>query len=141
MNAADEISIYTLQEEAKKSDDSESFRALAKISNCRIGIGARVESPKNPSFFREVLVSLCIGHDPVDLDLIERKLSLLKRLEQKGYVLNCEEDGCVSCELTVQSKDLIAEFKDTSSMIERFLKTRNGRSLGKQSNADRNGGD
>lgn len=121
MKETNEISIHSLQEEAKKSEDNESFTVVVRIKNCRIGVGARLESPENPVFFVEVLVNLCTDHDPVNLNLMESKLSLLRRLKQKGYTLNCEEDGCVSCELTVQSKNLIAECKATSSIINKCL--------------------
>jgi len=117
-------SIHSLQEEAEKSRDNEAFKVLAKIGDCRIGMGVRLESPKEPTFFIEVLVSLCTGGNHVNLNIIERKLSLLKRLNQKGYVLNCEEDGCVSCELTVQSKSLTSECVTTSSILEEYLETK-----------------
>ena len=124
-------SIRTLQEEAERSEDNEAFMAFAKMGNCRIGMGARLESPKEPTFFVEVLISLCTGHDPVDLDIMERKLFLLRRLKQRGYVFSCEEDGWVSCELTIQSKSLIAECKTTSSMVGKCMKTKNGQSSGR----------
>jgi hypothetical protein len=129
MKNANKINIRSLQEEAKRSEDNEAFTVLAKIGNCRIGMGARLESSKEPTFFIEVLVSLCTGHDPMDLDIMERKLSLLRRLKQRGFVFNCEEDGCMSCELTVQSKGLIAEYKTTSSMIGKCMKKKNEQSL------------
>jgi hypothetical protein len=121
MKEANEISIISLQEEAKNSEDKEAFTVVTRIKNCRMGVGARLESPENLVFFVEVLVSLCTDHDPVDLDLMDSKLLLLRRLKTKGYTLNCEEDGCVSCELTVQSKNLIAEYKATSSIINKCI--------------------
>ena len=117
--------IHSLQEEAERSGDNEAFTVLGKIGDCRIGTGARLESPKEPTFFIEVLVSLCAGHDQVNLNIMKRKLSLLKRLHQKGYVLNCEEDGCMSCELTVRSKGLTAECMTANLILEEYLKTKN----------------
>lgn len=125
MNAASKINVHSLQEEARKSEDKEAFTVLAKVGNCRIGVGVRLKLLAEPTFFVEVLVSLCTSQDAVDLNLIDRGLSLLRRLEQNEYVLNCEEDGCISCELTVQLKDLSAEFKDTRTTIERLMKTSN----------------
>jgi len=141
MNATDKINIYSLHEEARKSEDNEAFRILGKIGNCRIGIGARLESSEDSTFFVEVLVNLCTGQDPVDLDLVERKLTLLRKLRQRKYVLNCQEDGCVSCELTVQSENLVTEYETTRSMMEKSMKTRNRQSRGNQSGGDRDGGD
>jgi hypothetical protein len=134
-------SIHSLQEEAERSGDNEAFTVLAKIGDCRIGMGARLESPRELTFFIEVLVSLCTGYDQVNLNIIERKLSLLKRLNQKGYVLECEEDGCVSCELTVQSKGLTAECMTASSILEKYMKMKNGQSIGRQSDSYQDGGD
>ncbi len=119
MKEANEINIYSLQEEAKKSEDNEAFTVVSRTQNCRIGVGARLESPENPVFFVEVLVSLCGSHHPVNLDFLERKLLLLRQLEERRYVLNCEEDGCISCELTVPSKNLIAECEVTSLIIKK----------------------
>lgn len=117
MNAT-KFSIKSLQEEARKSEDKEAFRILDKINNCRVGVGARSEPSDNCAFFIEVLVSLCNDHNPVDLNLIERKLSLLRRLTEKGYVLNCEEDGCISCELAVKPDEVTEECKAVSSMVQ-----------------------
>ncbi|HYB93297.1 MAG TPA: hypothetical protein VED00_04060 [archaeon] len=119
MKKADKIDIQSLQEEAKKSQDNEAFTVLAKLRNCRIGVGARLESSAEPTFFIEVLVSLCTSHDDIDLGLIEKKVSLLSRLKKRGYQLNCEEDGCISCELTIPSKNLIEEYAVTNSMIKK----------------------
>ena len=129
--------IHTLQEEAERSEDNEAFTVIGKIGDCRIGLGARLESPKEPTFFIEVLVSLCTGHDPVNLNIMERKLSLLRRMKQKGYIFNCEEDGCISCELAVQSKSLVAECMTTRSILEKCMKTENGHSDSEQDEGDK----
>lgn len=120
MRKAKGINIHSLQEEAKKSEDNEAFTVLARMQNCRIGVGARLETPENTAFFVEVIVTLCASHHPVNLDLVEKNLLLLRRLEARGYVLNCEEDICISCELSVPSKNLIAENKATSSIVKKF---------------------
>lgn len=117
MKETNRIRTYSLREEAKKSEDKEAFKVLAKTQSCRVGVGARFESGKNPSYFVEVLVSLCTSDRSVNLDLMEKNLLLLKQLEKRGYVLNCEEDGSISCELTVHSKNLTAECEATSLII------------------------
>ncbi len=76
-------------------------------------------------FFIEVLVNLCTSHEAVDLDRIERELALLKQLEQNAYALSCEEDGCISCELTVLSEDLNVEFKKVVLTKQRVMETSN----------------
>lgn len=121
MKQTEAIDVRTMREKAKKSEDHEAFKVLAKTRNCRIGIGARLESAGEPVFFIEVLVSLCAGHGPVELSVMERKLSLLRRLEERRYSLNCEEDGCVSCELAVPSKNLSAECEAANSIMKECL--------------------
>jgi len=108
MKETNRINIDSLQKEAK-SKHNEAFKVLARMQNCRVGVGARFELAENPSFFVEVLVILCTIDRSVNLELVEKNLFLLKQLEKRGYVLNCEEDGSISCELTVSSKNLIAE--------------------------------
>ena len=73
MKKASEDSIRSLREEAERSGDNEAFKVLAKIDDCRIGIGARLESPTEFTFFIEVLVGLCTGHGHVNLNIMERK--------------------------------------------------------------------
>lgn len=124
--------VDSLQYEAERSEDNEAFKVLAKIYDCRIGMGARLESSGEPTFFVEVLVSLCTGRNQVNLNIMENKLSLLRRLNQNGYVLNCEEDGCVSCELNVQSKSLAAECMTARSILERYLKPKDLPSIDSQ---------
>ena len=120
MENANKINIHSLQEEAEKSEDNEAFQVLARIKNCRVGVGTRLESDDKPSFFIEVLVSLCTSNRSVNLDHIEKKLLLLRRLEERGYILSCEEDSSVSCELIVPSKNLMAECETTVSVIKKY---------------------
>ena len=119
MKEANRISVASLQGEAKKSEGKEAFKVLVKMQNCRIGAGARYESAESATFFVEVLVNLCNSHHPVNLDLVEKNFVLLRQLEKRGYVLNCEEDGSISCELAVPSKNLISECKTIHSIIVR----------------------
>ena len=108
MKETNGINIDSLLKEAK-SEHNEAFQVLARMQNCRVGVGARLESGEYPSFFIEVLVRLCTSDRSVNLELVETNLRLLKQLEKRGYVLNCEEDGSISCELPVSLKNLIAE--------------------------------
>lgn len=119
MRKANKINIHFLQEEAKKSEDKEAFTVLARIPNCRVGVGARLESPEQTVFFVEIIVSLCAGHHVVNLDFLEKNLAILRQLKERGYVLTCEGDGTVSCELAVPSKNLTAEYEAATLIIER----------------------
>ena len=117
MKKINRITINSLQQEAKMSEHNEAFQVLTRMQNCRVGVGARLESVENPSFFVEVLVSLCTSDHTVNLDLVEKNLHLLKQLEKRGYALNCEDDGSISCELTVSSNNLAAECEAIINLV------------------------
>ena len=119
MRKANEINIHSLQKEAGNSEDKEAFTVLDKMRNCRIGVGARLESPEKPIFFIEIIASLCADHHAVvDLNLLEKNLLMLRQLKERGYVLTCEEDGTISCELTVPSENLLAEYEAALLVME-----------------------
>jgi hypothetical protein len=122
MTGTDKINVHALQEEAKKSEDKEAFTVLARMSNCRVGVGVRLKAPANPVFFVEIIVSLCHPHHAVNLYSLEKNLLILKRLKERGYSLTCIEDGTVSCELSVLSQNFGAEIKTANSMIRKCLK-------------------
>lgn len=119
MKAANKINTNSLQEEAKNSEDKEAFTVLDRIRNCRVGVGARLESHAKPIFFIEIIAGLCAGHHVVNLSFLEKNLLILKRLKERGYVLTCEEDGTISCELSVPSENLTAEYDAAILMIEK----------------------
>jgi len=121
MRKTNKIDTCSLQEQAKKSEDKEAFAPLARMSNCRIGVGAREESSK-PVFFIEIVASLCAKQHILNLNSLENNLRILRRLREKGYVLTCEEDGCVSCELTVPSENLAGECKSAISILRKYRK-------------------
>jgi len=110
-----------LQEQAKESEDKESFKVLEGWRNCRIGVGVRFESSGVPSFFIEVLVKLCSNLSPFDLGLMERSLFLLKKLKSRGYSLNCEEDACISCELAIVPEKLLVELESVGSLARALI--------------------
>ncbi len=93
------------------SEHNEAFQVLTRRQNCRVGVGARLESADAPSFFVEVLVRLCTSDHPVHLDHVEKMVRLLQQLQKRGYMLTGEDDGSISCELTVSSKDLPTEYE------------------------------
>ena len=119
MKETDKIDINSLQEKAKKSESKEAFTVLARTQGYRVGVGARLKAPANPIFFVEIIASLCPHPRIVDINLLEKNLHVLKQLTERGYVLTCDEDGTVSCELAVPSKNLAAECEAANSIIEK----------------------
>ena len=121
MRKTNKIDTYCLQEEAKKSEDKEAFVVLARMRNCRVGVGARLESSSKPIFFVEIIASLCADRSVVNLNSLENKLLILRKLKERGYVLTCEEDEAISCELVVPSENLTLEYDAAILIIKKNL--------------------
>ncbi len=121
MNKKSGIDPVSLKEDARKSGDHEAFQVLIAMQNCRIGVGSVLDSSGNYTFFMEALVTLCKGLQSVDLFSMDKNLLLLKQLKKRGYALNCEEDGCISSELTIGQEDLANECEAISKMTKRCL--------------------
>jgi len=109
--------IQTLAKEAKNSEHKEAYKVLSKDGNCRIGIGARLAPSGQLSFFIEVLVYLFTEPSEIDLPLLETKLEFLRELEKRGYSLACQDESCISCEITIAPRNLASEYETIRSEI------------------------
>jgi len=118
MKEISKVDVDYLREEAKKSENKEAFTVLARTHAYRVGVGARLETSASPIFFVEIIARLCPRNHPVNLHSLEKNLNILKQLKERGYRLT-GEDGTISCELLVQSEDLVAEYKTANSIIEK----------------------
>ena len=112
MNKEKTIDIRALQKDAGNSEHKEAYRVLDRSNNYRIGVGARLTPSDQPSFFLEVVVQSCLESSEVDLQLLEKNLMFLKELKARGYSLNCEGDGSISCEVTVSPQNVASEYED-----------------------------
>jgi hypothetical protein len=119
MKEANKIDINSLHEEAKKSEEKEAFTVLVRTHRYRVGVGAKLTTPANSIFFVEIIASLCPKNHAVNLHSLKKNLQTLKQLKERGYMLTCEEDGTISCELVVPSKDLAAESKAAILMVKK----------------------
>jgi hypothetical protein len=119
------IDAHSLQEKANSSEDKEAFAVLARMRNCRVGVGARLESPEKPIFFIEIIASLCADNHTLNLNSFENSLLILRKLKERGYVLTCEEDGSISCELAVPSENLTVECEAAISILKKIGRIRN----------------
>ncbi len=143
-NAKIQIDLWSLQAEAERSDGHEAFKPLSGAPNCRVGVGSRLTTAKKPTFFVEVLVNLCREHQPLDLRSVENHVILLKQLRIRGYTLNCEEDGCISCELVVRPDKVFEECRAVTLLTEECTQPRrneltNNVSRHRESTADKGG--
>ena len=91
------IDLEALKQEALSSPQGEFYTPLQSMGDHRVGVGVRINQ-KNAQYFVEVIVTLCRGEKP-SLSEMDEKLILLRGLETRGYTLNCEDDGSVSCEI------------------------------------------
>ncbi len=110
-----------LVEEAKASKHGEAYKTLDSRLSYRIGVGVRLRSSENYSFFIEILVYLCPASGNLDLETLEKCLACLKELEKRGYSLTCQDGECVSCETTVPAERLAEEYAVSKSLIEGAL--------------------
>ena len=122
MKGTELIDVQALQENAKNSEHKESYRVLERSRNYRIGVGARLTSSSQPSFFLETLIYLCPNSSRVDLPLFEKNLMFLRELQARGYSLNCQ-DSCISCETTVPPQNLATEYGTIKSITKRIFQT------------------
>ena len=85
------IDLKTLRRGVLTSPQGEYYSSLIPQGNNRIGVGVRINQ-KETQYFIEVIVTLC-----------------LKELEARGYILTCEDDGSVSCEILLPESGVAAE--------------------------------
>jgi hypothetical protein len=98
--------VEELKAKATASPDAEAYALAAKGEDSRVGACASASPAGSVRFGVEVLVQLCPAAGPVDLEVIERRLRALKELEDRGFELSYEGDGCVSCQKVVEERHL-----------------------------------
>mgnify|MGYP001187674828 CR=1 FL=1 len=113
------IDTQALAEQAKAAPHKETYKLLQKNRVYRIGAGARA-APNGtlPCFFLEALINLSSSSGEVDLSLLEKVLSCLKTLHQRGYLLAYEDGNTISCE-----KRAIANLNEEYQTLQALLKT------------------
>ena len=113
-----EIDADRLAEEAGSSEHGEVYLQLGRLNGVSVGVGARMVTRRKPGYFIEFLIPVCRGSD-VDLDRLAWTLEVLKRLEEGGYALTCEDDMSFSCELTIPVGELRGEYERAVSHLSR----------------------
>jgi hypothetical protein len=117
MRESKPLDAKTLLEDAKASEHGEAYRTLDKNLNFRIGIGVRLTSPSDPSFFVEILIYLCPSLSIVDLEALEKSLTCLKELQARNYSLIGQDDNCISCETATPAQNLSEEYAAVKSLL------------------------
>lgn len=123
VNDSNTFDVRELKKRAAQSECKESYRVLVGGRKYRISVGAWARRAGHPSLFFEVLVYLCSSAAKVDVHGLERAVAFLKQLQARGHSLNCEDDYCISCEMTVPSKNASAEYERLASTATRVFQT------------------
>jgi hypothetical protein len=113
------INVQALLEKAKVNEHKEAYRQIERNKTYRIGIGARVEN--TPSFFVEIIISLTLGSNEVDIHYLEKAINCLKHLREKNYALTYQDFNCIACEINIEPQNLTKEYTTTLKLIKRIL--------------------
>ena len=123
VNDSDTFDVRELTKRAAQSECKESYRVLVGGRKYHISVGARARRASHSTVFFEVLIYLCSSAAKVDVHELERAVAFLKQLQARGYSLNCEDDYCISCEMTVPPKNASAEYERLASTATRVFQT------------------
>jgi hypothetical protein len=104
------IDVPSLLEEARISEHSESYMVLEKNEDIRIGAVARTTPEETPALFLEVDVVLNPG-EAVDLDTLNRKITFLKELVARGYVMSCQDGSTICSEVPTTEHSILDDIK------------------------------
>lgn len=111
MEPSNKIDIHSLMEEARSSEDKESYRTLEKTYDYRIGIGVRTAT-KSLSFFLEVFI-----YHHSKKDDITQQLPLLKKLQERGYLVSCQDETCTVLEILIPQDSLSTELSCLKTIL------------------------
>ncbi len=118
LRSAAKIDVEGLARKAKSSEHNEAYQKMWEQDRIRIGAGARFTTQDGTAFFIEVVVPIYSGSQ-VDLEAVEGKLEILRRLEEEGFSLNCHDDMSFSCELVTRKNDVENQYTRVVSLVER----------------------
>lgn len=110
------IDVQSLLEEARISEHSESYMVLEKNEDIRMGTVARTTPEETPALFLEVAVVLNPG-ETVDLNTLNRKITLLKELEARGYVMSCQDESTICSEVPTTEHSILDDIKTIKTIM------------------------
>ena len=120
LSSAVEIDKKRIEREARSSEHNEAYQPMWEQDGIRIGVGARLIDPDETTFFIEVVVPICTDSQ-VDLERLEGRLEILRRLEEETFSLTCQDDSSFCCELATRKNDIENEYMRAVSLVERSL--------------------
>jgi hypothetical protein len=120
LNSAVEIDKKRIEREARSSEHNEAYQPMWERDGIRIGVGARFIDPDETTFFIELVVPICTDSQ-VDLEILEGRLEILRRLEEETFSLTCQDDSSFCCELATRKNDIENEYIRAVSLVEHLL--------------------
>jgi hypothetical protein len=118
--SAVDIDKKRIEREARSSEHNEAYQPIWEQDGIRIGVGARFINPDKTPFFLEVVVPIC-SDSQVNLERLEGRLEILRRLEEEAFSLTCQDGSSFCCELVTPINDIENECMRAVSMVERLL--------------------
>jgi len=108
--------ITALLEKARISEHNESYMVLEKNEDIRIGAVARTIPAETPALFLEVAVVLNPG-ETVDLDTLNRKITILKELEARGFDMSCQDESIICAEIPTTEHSISDDIKTIKAIM------------------------
>ena len=71
---------------------------------------------ETPALLLEVAVILNPS-ETVDLDKLNRKMTLLKELESRGHVLSCQDESIIFCDIPTSEDSVLVDLKTIKQII------------------------
>jgi hypothetical protein len=116
MVTADQIDYRSLIQEARSSEQKESYRVVEKTKQYRVGIGVRI-SASSPSFFLEVIVHPLSTNKDTPNSKFTQHLVLLKTLQKQGYSIICQEETCTVLEKISPKESISIELMNLKTTL------------------------
>ena len=108
--------IREIGREAALSRYKESYRVIKKCDDYRLGIGARLDGEKDPSYYIEVIIYICNSRDLDPSKLVSKARGIVE-MEKRGYILGCQGDDSVLIEKELEAGCIVSEICKIKSIL------------------------
>ncbi len=113
------VDLTSLTRRARSSEDGEAYTPIARAAGYRLGAGARVVPGGAPEFFVEVVLDPFPHRPAVDPEDVAARSVLAERLRRRGYSLNCDDAGVITCERTMRRASVAKELQEAPRLLKR----------------------
>ena len=110
--------LESLARRARTSGDGEALLPIAKGPGLRVAVGARAGKGPDPDFFVEVVLDPFPERPDVNPERFGSQGAIVERLRRRGYSLNCDDAGILTCERTIGRSRIPREIREQPRMLE-----------------------